>query len=190
EDPLSADTAIVGLTVNTLTRGIFIRDIVSDKFFPDQIYSESFAMAHRIDAKAIGIEVTGLNAFIMYPFRNAMLAAGYIFTLVELKARKGTAGPRSGKIARVASLSPLYRGGFVYHNRNCCEPLERQLMAFPKSKKWDIMDALGYITELLDSGDLFFTPEEDYANQEEAAEAEMTEIAAMKNEEPLEFGIS
>ena len=178
----------MGLGVNTLTRALFIREVVSEKYFPDELYAEMFAMAHRINAKIIGYEVTGLNEFISFPLKNAMLMAGHIFTLVELKARKGTQGPMSGKIARVSSMAPLYKGGMVYHRIGAmCQPLEAQLMTFPKSKKWDMMDVLGYITELLDSGDLFFTPDEDYANQYEAAEAEMKELEAMQNDDPLAY---
>ncbi len=185
----SADSAIVGVTFNTLTKGVFVRDVISDKFFPDQIYAEAFDMALRINAKVIGVEVTGLNNFIIHPLKNAMLGRGLIFKIVELKAGRGTGGPRSGKLIRIASLSPLYRGGFVYHNRNCCEPLERQLMAFPKSKKWDIMDVLAYITALMDSGELFFSPD-DEDNDNDAIAAEMAEIEAMQNDGPLEFGIA
>ena len=184
----SADSAIIGIGVNTLTNALFIRECVSEKFFPDELYAEMFAMANRINAKTIGYEVTGLNEFISYPLKNAMLHAGLFYTLVELKARKGTQGPMSGKIARVSSMAPMYKGGFVYHRTGAmCQKLEGQLMTFPKSNLWDLMDVLGYITELLDSGELFFTPDgdQDFDNQLKLADAEMKELEKMQNDEPL-----
>ncbi len=184
----SADSAILGLGFNTLTKAIFIRDIVSDKFFPDELYNQAFAMCDRIGAKILGYEVTGLNEFISFPLKNAMIMQGRNYTLVELHARKGTDGPGSGKIARVGSTAPLYKGGFVYHRTGgMCIPLEGQLLSFPKSKKWDIMDVLGYITEMMDSGDLFFSPEGDANNDDELAAIEMKELEDMQNDAPLDY---
>ena len=179
----SADTAIVGVGINVMTKAIFIREVVCDKFYPDEIYQNMADMAARINAHVLAYEVTGLNEFISYPLKNHMLTSGLIFTYIELKARKGTGGPQSGKIARVSSMAPMYKAGYVYHKYgNTCQQLEGQLMSFPKSKKWDIMDIIGYITELLDSGNLFFTPEEDYVNQSIAARKEMEELDKMYNE--------
>lgn len=183
----SAECAIIGIGVNTFNRAMFIRDIVHDQFYPDELYKETFMMATRLHAQVIGIEVTGLEEFIMYPIRNAMVSGGYHFTLVELRARGGEQGKGSGKIARVASLSPLYREGFIYHNKTACIPLEGQLLSFPKSKRWDVMDATAYIVELLEKGELYFNVD-DSGHEDSAAviAAEMKMIDEMDNEPIVE----
>lgn len=183
----SAECAIVGIGVNTFNRALFIRDIVRGQFYPDELYLETFLMATRLHAQVIGVEVTGLEEFIMYPLRNAMLMGGYNFTLVELRARGGLEGRGSGKIARVAAMSPLYREGLVYHNKTACIPLEGQLLSFPKSKRWDVMDATAYIVELLEKGEMYFNIDDsDYEDPDEVIRAEMKMIDEMDNESAVE----
>lgn len=183
----SADTAIIGVGINTLTKAVFIREVNSGKFFPDEIYQNMFDMAARINAKVLAYEDTGLKEFISYPLKNMALSQGLIFTYIELKPRKGKMGKGSGKIARVASMSPMYKAGYVYHRfGSVCQKLEGQLLSFPKSKMWDEMDIVGYITELLDSGQLFFAPD-DTGDDLEAAAAEMEELKNMENDGPLDY---
>ena len=146
-------TAIVGATVNVVSNTIYVRDIVAEKLYPEQIYREVFAMAERIRANVIGIEVTSLHEFIMYPLKTYMTSLGRFYQLVELHARKS-------KAERVASLVPFYRTGQVKHNKRCCGVLETQLLWFPKSKRWDVMDALAYIVALLEEGGRYFQPKQ------------------------------
>ncbi len=183
----SAECAIVGIGVNTFNRAMFIRDVDRGQMYPDELYKRTFEMAIRLHARVIGVEVTGLEEFIMYPLRNAMLMAGYNFTLVELRARGGEQGKGSGKIARVGALSPLYREGLVYHNKTACIALEGQLLSYPKSKRWDIMDAEAYIVELLDTGDLYFsTDDSDFEDPDDVIDAEMKMIDEMDNDSAIE----
>jgi hypothetical protein len=147
------DTAIVGVGIDIQTPKIYVRDIVKGKLHPEQQYTECFNMADRIGAKVIGVEVTSLNEFITYPFRTEMLRQRRFYDIVELKAR-------ASKEERISALIPFYRLGFVYHNKNVCGALEKQLMSFPRSKKDDIMDALAYTVEMLELGERYFVPEE------------------------------
>lgn len=149
----SAHTAIVGVGIDTVNARIYVRDIVAGRLHPDQMYTESFEMADRLGAKVIGIEVTSLNEFIVHPFKTAMLRRGRVYNLVELKAR-------GAKEERIAALVPFYRMGHVYHNKNNCGPLEAQLVSYPRSKKWDIMDALAYIVEMMELGERYFMPDD------------------------------
>lgn len=155
----SADSAIVGGAIDLRNEKIFVRDIVSGKMHPDQIYDEIVAMILRLNARVLGIEVTGLNEFITYPLKNHLSRKGINIELVELHARGGK--DEKGKTARVRSLVPFYRQGLVYHNKACTTGLESQLMSFPRSKRWDIMDALGYFTEMLERGQRYMHPQED-----------------------------
>ena len=92
-----------------------------------------------------------------------MIRRGLNFELLELKARSGKgefSGLGGGKKGRISALIPFYRQGLVYHNKVGCAGYEAQLLSFPKSKKWDIMDAAAYIVEILEMGLRYFLPKE------------------------------
>lgn len=150
----SAESAIVGVGIDTASARIYVRDIVAKKMYPDELYNEMFGMGTRLGARVLGVEVTSLNEFITQPIRNEIIKrinSGQFFELVELKAR-------AKKEDRIAQLVPFYRQGYVFHNANCCGGLEAQLMSFPRSKRWDIMDALAYVIELMEIGERYFEP--------------------------------
>jgi len=171
----SADSAIVGVGVDIETNEIYVRDVVSDKFHPDELYDEIFDMARRLEARHVGLEVTGLHEYITYPFLNEVRRRAADIELVDLHARGGR--NEEGKKERVKSLVSFYRRGLVYHNEAVCGGLEMQLLAFPKPQKWDIMDALGYLPGLLDSGEVFMRPyDAEYAESPQHVENEYREI--------------
>ncbi len=170
------DSAVVGLGIDIATPRIYVRDIVRGQFHPDQQIDEAFAMASRIGARVIGVEVTSLNEFITYPIKNEMIKRGKFFDIVELKAR-------GQKEDRIAALVPFYRLGYIFHNKNCCAILENQLLSYPRSKKDDVMDALAYIVEMLELGERYFIPDETtFEDKEEDIEAEF--LSLEKENEP------
>ncbi len=71
---------------------------------------------------------------------------------------------------RIAALVPLYRQGLIWHNKNISGPLEAQLLSFPNSKRFDLMDAFAYIVELLEKGDRYFFPKSETQNPVEQKE--------------------
>lgn len=170
----SADSAIVGVTLDMDNHRIFVRDIVHGKMYPDQIYDEAINMAKRLKARFMGIEVTGLNEFISYPLKNELFRRAPGIELIELQARGGV--KEQGKVERVRSLVPFYRQGLVYHNSSCCDPLEAQLLSFPRSKRWDIMDALGYAVEMLERGQKYMMPGGDDYDSPQVVEQEFMEL--------------
>ena len=153
----SAESAIVAVGIDVINNRLFVRDIFHSKVYPDELYEQAFLMAVRTQARVIGVESTGLEEFIKQPFTNEMLRRGVFYELVWLKARGGR-NSQSGKEERISALVPYYRQGLIYHNHTCCPVLEQQLLSFPRSKLWDVMDALAYIIEMLDIGDRFFQP--------------------------------
>lgn len=155
----SAESAIVGVGVNFKGPKIYVRDIVSGKFHPDEIYNHAFAMADMLKARVIGIEVTSLNEFITYPLKTLMIQQKRNYEIVELKAR-------ASKEDRIAMLIPFYRMGYMYHNSQVSGPLEAQLLSYPRSKRWDIMDALAYVVEMLEMGERYFLPDIDSEGDE------------------------
>jgi hypothetical protein len=172
----SAESAIIGIGIDYKTGRLLIRDIVSEKMYPDDIYSEAFGMATRLKAKVIGIEETSLNEFIKQPFKNEMLKRGTFFELVWLNARGGMK-----KELRVKELVSYYRLGYIYHNASCIniKRLEQQLLMFPRSALWDIMDAEAYILELLELGERYFSSPGDPEDSE-------SDYSELEYEEPIE----
>lgn len=159
----NADTAIVGIGVDRKTKKIFIRDIVSDKLYPDQMYRETFDMAARLKAMVIAVEVTSLHQFISQPFENEMRVRNIFAQYFELKAV-------AKKEERIGWLAPFYRQGYVYHNKASCQKLESQLIGFPRSKLWDVMDATAYIVKLLDDLSVYFDPSYEDPEEDEFKE--------------------
>jgi hypothetical protein len=157
----SAESAIIGIGIDLNSARLFIRDIISEKMYPDEIYDAFFGMAQMLGAKVGGIEETSLNEFIKQPMKNEMFRRGTFLELIWLKARGGMTGEK-GKPMRIRELVPYYRGGYIYHNASCAntKKLEQQLLMFPRSKLWDIMDALAYIIEMLELGERYFSPKE------------------------------
>jgi hypothetical protein len=149
----SADSAIVCCGVDQANRAIYVRDIVSGKFYPDELYKEMFEMLVRFNSHVLGVEVTSLNEFIKQPVKNYGRTIGINPIYKWLHARKS-------KEERIAALVPYYRSGWIYHNRSCCTKLEQQLGGFPRSKLWDVMDCLAYIVEVMEMDEFYFEPEE------------------------------
>ena len=153
----SAESAIIGIGIDLSSARVFIRDVISEKMYPDEIYDALFGMAIMLDAKVLGIEETSLNEFIKQPIKNEMFRRGTFFELVWLKARGGMK-----KELRVRELVPYYRGGYIYHNASCpnIKKLEQQLLMFPRSALWDLMDCEAYLIEMLELGERYFSPKE------------------------------
>lgn len=149
----SAESAVVTVAVDRDSHKIFVREIFNEKVRPDALYDAMFDQVLRYKARILGVEVTSLHQFISQPIENEMRVRGIYPTYLELKAV-------GKKPERVATLAPLYKLGYVYHNKNNCGPLEAQLSWFPRSKYWDVMDAFAYITKIMDEWAYYFDPED------------------------------
>ncbi len=159
----SAESAIIGIGIDLASAKVYIRDVISEKMYPDEIYTALFGMAQMLGAKVLGIEETSLNEFIKQPIKNEMFKRGTFYELIWLKARGGMK-----KEHRIKELVPYYRGGYIYHNAACAgiRKLEQQLLMFPRSALWDVMDAEAYLIEMLELGERYFSPEDDIKDDE------------------------
>jgi len=161
----SAESAVVTVGVHRQNHKIFVLDIFSGKVMPDQLYNEMFDAVVTNRAFVLAVEVTSLHSFISQPIESEMRVRG-VFPIYHELLAKGK------KEERVASLSPLYRLGYIYHNKNNCTVLENQLQWFPKSKLWDVMDAFAYVTKLMEDLVVYFDPEGDIEEPEDYDELE------------------
>jgi len=162
----SAESAVIGIGLNLITGKIHQRDLIAKKMHPDELYDAMFGMCQALNAKVLGVEVTSLNEFITYPIKNEIISKKMNLELVELNAR-------GSKEERIASLVPLYRRGMITHNPANCGPLEAQLLSFPRSKRWDCMDAEAYVVEMMSIGERYFFPK---TESKEAIDREMQEM--------------
>ena len=151
----NAKTAIVAVSVNIKTGNLYIRDIIDEQMYPDELYAEVFAMAERTNALILAPEVTGLNEYIMQPFLNAMSMANLHYIVIEVKPREGKTGPK-----RSAGLIPYYRGMNVWHRPNACGALESRLLQWPRPDRWDVIDAVSGIIYVMEEGERYFLPKE------------------------------
>ena len=175
----SADTAIVGLTVNMRKHKMWIREVYKAKMTPGDMYDEMLNMAERINALILAPEVTALHEYVTFPLKNAMSARGAFYIIVEVNPRQGKTGPK-----RSAGLLPWYRGGHVRHNRTACMSLEKYLMQWPRPEKWDEIDALSGIVYVLEEGEQYF-----HAIEEDTPETIEAEFKVLENEAGLEVPI-
>lgn len=178
----SAESAIIGIGIDLTSARLYIRDAISEKMYPDEIYDALFGMAQMLGAKVLGIEETSLAEFIKQPIKNEMFRRGSFFELVWLKARGGAETERGkGKPQRIKELVPYYRGGYIYHNASCAtiKRLEQQLLMFPRSALWDLMDCEAYIIEMLELGERYFSPKENPDDIE-------SEYAELEYDKPVE----
>ena len=174
----SAESAIVGIGIDLASAKVYIRDIISEKMYPDEIYDAMFGMAQMLGAKVLGVEETSLNEFIKQPIKNEMFRRGSFYELIWLKARGGMK-----KEHRVKELVPYYRGGYIYHNASCVgiKKLEQQLLMFPRSALWDLMDAEAYLIEMLELGERYFSPPDFDTKDDEAEYKEIVYEKTLEN---------
>lgn len=155
----SAETGMVVWGISLTSNKLYLRYAAGEKLHPDDIEDRAIELCDQFDAKVIGIEQTGSGEFVTYPLMNRIISMGKSIEVVPLNAKRGQgefAGKDGGKKMRVASLVSYYRRGVIYHNEVGIGGYETQLLSFPRPKRWDIMDAAGYITEMLDKGGRFF----------------------------------
>ncbi len=69
----SAESAVVGIGVDLTSARLYVRDVVSRKMYPDELYDETFKMVARLNAHVLGIEVTSLNEFIKQPILSEII---------------------------------------------------------------------------------------------------------------------
>lgn len=172
----SAESAVLTFGVSRKDHKIFVREVFTDKVYPDELYDQMFQQVQTFKSMILAVEVTSLHAFISQPIENEMRVRSIFPIYLELKAV-------GKKEERIATLAPLYKLGYIYHNRTCCQKLESQLIGFPRSKYWDCMDAEAYITKVMDEYAYYFDPE---GMDDEDEELEYEELLD-DDDDPLEI---
>ncbi|MEG0755469.1 MAG: hypothetical protein RR450_03655 [Oscillospiraceae bacterium] len=149
----SADSAVVTVGVDQENHKIYFVDCTAGKMYPDELYDAIFEHMVTHGTRILAIEVTSLHEFITQPIKNEMRRRSVHATFIELLAR-------DKKENRIAQLAPFYRQGLIWHNAAVSQKLEMELMGFPRSALWDVMDAFAYIIELMEKDEQYFFPAE------------------------------
>lgn len=148
----SAFTAILAVAIDQRRNRIYLRDGVNLRLSPEDIFKTAFDMADLYNTHVIGIEETGLNNFLRYPMETFAAQRNRFYDIQYIKAIKE-------KELRIGALAPFYRISSIFHNseNDITKILETQLMSFPRSKYWDVMDCLANLIAIFNIGERFFT---------------------------------
>lgn len=172
----SAESAVGTIGFHRESQKLLVREIFSEKVRPDGLYDAIFDQIERYDSAVLGVEVTSLHEFISQPLRNEMEVRDVRLIYEELKAV-------GSKAERIAALAPYYIQGYVYHLEGACGALEAQLLSFPKSRLWDVMDMFAYMIKLMVQMDYYFSSED----SSEGAEDEEVYHRLTEHDEPIEY---
>lgn len=175
----SADSAVVVVGVDRTSKSLFVRNVVAGKMEPDQLLDAMFSQVVTYNAMVLAVETTGLDRWISQPIENEMRVRS-IFPIYYSLSASG-----SKKAERVASLSPYYNLGYIYHNKSCCQKLESQLLMFPRSKLWDVMDCLSHVIKVMDEFAYYFDPHDMAPEDDEKEYKDLMD----DDEAPLEFAV-
>lgn len=173
----SKDSAAVVVSVDIDRNKIFLREIMSGKFTPQEFIKKLFDLAIIFNAMTLAVEVTSLHEYISHPIKDYMLKIGKFINYVELKSSLN-------KFERIKSLEIYYQTGLIYHNNKSsqCNKFENQLKFFPKSKLLDIADAFSYIIKLMEDDNIYLSS----INEGNSIESEYKELELMDREDRMD----
>lgn len=132
----------------------YIRLAHGRKMHPNEVIAHALELCQMMNIRVVAVEETSLEEWIRHPFEDAARAKGMSIKFIWVKS--GGKGAASKKL-RVGKLSTYYAEGVIEHNLPACTGLEAQLVGFPWSKRWDVMDALAILPKILEDGSMYFT---------------------------------
>lgn len=158
-------TAILGVGANVKTGKVHFRKQINKHLGPQEILDATFDMAVALNSKVIAVEITGLDDWVKFNYKNEATRRRLDVEFVWLKGQNvpkgdfGT-GRDAAKRARASMIIPFYQRGVVYHDESLRDgPLEMQQLSFPKPAKWDALDCAGYVPLVLEHGGRYFQPQ-------------------------------
>jgi len=149
---LSCDTAIMAISIDTRNDALYVRDLEVGKMSPDEHNEKVLSMADKYKAKLLAPEVTGLENYIIYPLKEAMLQRYGGRKFYQIANDGKGIKPIKSKEDRAKALIPWFKRGAVYFNKAVTSSLEQALLSFPRCKRWDALDCLSNVIDVLDEG--------------------------------------
>lgn len=141
-----SDNFAINVSGMDADRNIYVLDTIKGKWAPSDAIDHIFTTYFKWRPIKVGLETQGFQKSLKYALEEEMRRRNQFFPIHELKGSSNTT-----KELRINGLEPYYRAGKVYH-QNWMHSLEDELMAFPRGRHDDEIDALASQLELLMPG--------------------------------------
>lgn len=130
------------------SRVIRVVDYFHKRVNPSGLIDEIFNMVEKWGLRRIGIETFAFQKTIKYQLQEEQRKRNRFFSIDELGSRRGGKEPLLTKEARIRRLQPYFEQGLVEIRFDMSE-LENELVAFPRGRYDDLIDALSYQLDYL-----------------------------------------
>ena len=164
----SADTGFVVVSFDLKHNNKYRIPIAyGERLHVNDIVQKAFELYLMYNCTFMAVEETSLNEWIRTPFINYANEHGIpqsVILWLHASVKKEF---------RVKGLSAPYRSGQIEHHPTACKQLEMQLVAFPMSDRWDVMDAAAYLLKIIDDYYMHFAFYDPFRDDEDEATYEM-----------------
>jgi len=144
----SADSSALVVTGMEHNHAIYVMDYLEGQWTPAQILDNLFMMQDKWKPHVVGLENFGFQRTLRYMATELMHERKQYFSITEIKTSN-----RVSKEFKMKALEPFYKSLNVYHaSWMKGRTLEHQLLAFPRARHDDLMDALSMSLDLLHPG--------------------------------------
>lgn len=130
-------------------RRIRVVDRVHKRLVPSDLVEEIFKLVEKWRLHRVGIETFAFQKTLKYDIQRRQRERGIFFTVDELgKRHTGRGEAILSKEARIRRFQPYFEQGLV-EIRSDMQDLVDELLAFPRGKHDDLLDALSYQLDYL-----------------------------------------
>ena len=130
-------------------RRIRVVDAVHRRLIPSELVEKVFELVKKWNLHRIGIETFAFQKTLKYDIQRKQRETGIFFSIDELGKRHSGRGEQIlSKEARIRRLQPYFEQGLVEIRSDMSE-LRDELLAFPRGKHDDLIDALSYQLDYL-----------------------------------------
>lgn len=144
-----ADYSALVVAGQFASRKIRVVDRVHKRLVPSDLVAEIFKLVEKWNLHRIGIETFAFQKTLKYDIQRVQRERNLFFGIDELGRRNTGRGEQElSKNARIRRLQPYFEQGLV-EIREDMQDLEDELLAFPRGKHDDLIDALSYQLDYL-----------------------------------------
>jgi predicted phage terminase large subunit-like protein len=148
---LGRDADFTGMVVagQYSDRRIRVVECVRSRMVPNDLVDKVFELVKRWRLHRVGIETFAFQRTLKYEIQRQQRERGIFFSIDELgKNRSGRGEPVLSKEARIRRLQPYFEQRLV-EIRSDMQDMVDELLAFPRGKHDDLIDALSYQLDYL-----------------------------------------
>lgn len=123
---------------------IRVVDYLHERLVPSELVDRVFTLVEKWKLHRVGIETFAFQKTLKYEIQRQQRERNIFFSIDELgKSHAGRGEPALSKEARIRRLQPYFEQGLV-EIRSDMSSLVDELLAFPRGKHDDLIDALAY----------------------------------------------